>query len=130
MNAGKILTPRGLVVGSHGPYSLNKPVLIVYIAAWGAYFFQLVPLGVALVPFGFVFALCTYLVFQRRRGRAWLLTMDALFMLLCIMASRTVGIGSYIPGKAPILTVLALALIAWLLIVPLGRRRSPETERV
>jgi hypothetical protein len=128
MTGSKILTPRGLVVGSRGPYSLNRPLLIVYVAAWALYFLRLVPLGVALVPFGFVFALCTYLVYRRQRGRVWLLVMDALFVLLCIVASRTVGLGSDIPARTSVLAVLALGFIVWLLIAPLVRLRRPGKE--
>jgi hypothetical protein len=129
VTGGKILTPRGLVLGSHGPYCLNTPLLVVYVAVWGGYFLRLLPLGVALVPFGFVFALCTYLVFRRQRGRTWLLVMDALFVLLCIMVSRMAKMGGYIPARSPVLAVLALGIIVWLLIGPRVRRRGPEEAR-
>jgi hypothetical protein len=118
------------MLGSRGPYSLNKPLLILYFAAWALYLLRLVPLGVALIPFGFVFALCTYLVFQRRKGRVALLAMDALFSAVCIVVWRMVGVGSYIPVRATGLAVVALGVVVWLLALPYLRRRRPKTEHI
>jgi hypothetical protein len=129
-DVNKALTPCGLMLGSRGPYSLNKPLLISYFAAWALYFLRLVPLGVAIIPFGFVFALCTYLVFQRRRGRVGLLAMDALFSAVCIVVWRMVGVGSYIPVRATGLAVVALGIAAWLLAAPILRRLGSKMGHV
>jgi hypothetical protein len=113
-----VLTPQGLVVGSRGPYSLNKPLLVSFLLAWSLYFLHLLPIGIALAPFVFVFALCTYLVFQRGKARMWLLGIDSLCAAVCVLVWRTGGLGLYIPTRNTSLALLAVGAAGLLMRSP------------